>query len=634
MSDQIESSESEVNEISKRRSKRKALKINRETITQSAMVEPLSIEDLVLLSNSKKSYFQRLRYFGCPKFNYQGKLAHNTDYIDMERDDFVRSMYRLFKASAKSSNTRKTYFDNLTKYIRWLDENHFRPVDGDYFHNELIDAYMTYWGEIVTAGTKKNGWEHAKRMLSFVLIASNRKEDARNLPCIKGGKGESQKTQGLDVETKLKPLIKAYFQAFYGFKKSMNESVVPIIHPIFNEQLFNEQARIQSWTNSERGNRRKAFKLSVGRTGNASEFTWINQFSRIAAMITFMFTGQNTTPILNLCHRDVAFEVHQTGKVYFNMEKARAKYLDFDTSIGFSPYARRFIESWLVLSSEIQKNSDTDWLFPYVMADGKIISFVETGRPTPQEPINKLTKHLGLPHATPRILRQTKIDTLMKVTEDVYLVSMSANNNVKTLKVNYSHGLTQDHERNLSASASAMFDIAKGNDVQDAVTKAKFRFHDVLSEYDYERSKKTKSNPNESQTPLGVRCQDNTKGGANIIRKSLNKSGIDINDKESLCTDFLECFDCPYHKLVAAVEDIWLMLSFRDTLTEMEQLPAVNSLPKERYYDLCQTIDYILGRFKDVSEENYASALRKNKISSHPLYASIYSLSDLLEVFS
>lgn len=135
----------------------------------------------------------------------------------------------------------------------------------------------------------------------------------------------------------------------------------------------------------------------------------------------------------------------------------------------------------------------------------------------------------------------------------------------------------------------------------------------MLSEYDYQRLRKGKDIKHESQTPLGVRCQNNTKGAARNIMKTLEKDGIKVREEEALCTDFLACFNCSHHKLVAAVEDIWLMLSFRDTLTEMEQYPTVNSLPKERYFDLCNTIDYILSRFKNVSNENYSQAIEKQK---------------------
>jgi len=111
------------------------------------------------------------------------------------------------------------------------------------------------------------------------------------------------------------------------------------------------------------------------------------------------------------------------------------------------------------------------------------------------------------------------------------------------------------------------------------------------------------------------------------------QSGIDMPIEEVLCTDFLGCFECEHHKLVAAVDDIWLMLSFQDTLNEMKQYPAVNSLSGSRYNKLCLTVSSILERFKEVDEANYQQAQEQHKQENHPLYSTLYSLNDLLEVF-
>ncbi|NMS31671.1 hypothetical protein HKB24_03400, partial [Vibrio parahaemolyticus] len=123
--------------------------------------------------------------------------------------------------------------------------------------------------------------------------------------------------------------------------------------------------------------------------------------------------------------------------------------LGFDTSMGFHKKTQEFFHQWLEISKELQKESGTDWVFPYFMKSGEIKGCVEAGQINPQHKINKLTKKLGLAHINPSILRQTKIDTLMKVTEDIYLVSMSANNDVKTIQASYAHGNESDHQRNL-----------------------------------------------------------------------------------------------------------------------------------------------------------------------------------------
>lgn len=82
------------------------------------------------------------------------------------------------------------------------------------------------------------------------------------------------------------------------------------------------------------------------------------------------------------------------------------------------------------------------------------------------------------------------------------------------------------------------------------------------------------------------------------------------------------------------VQDIWLMLSFRDTLQEMQQLPSINSFPDGKYNTLYQTVNGILQRFEEKSKENFKQALEKHKTEVHPLYSSVYSLNDLLEVFA
>ncbi|SGY82690.1 hypothetical protein [Moritella viscosa] len=609
-------------------SRRKALTVNKDSVVPRANAEPLAISDLVLTCEKGKIHFKRLQYFDCPALTKKGELNPKLEYKNMKRDELARLMYRTLKPDFRI--TSFNYAHELFKYIGWLDNEGHTPIEDDYFHNDLIDLYMTFGGEKVSKGANKGSWSCAKNAFSWILKAFNRTADAHRLPSIKGIGKETEKTQGLDVLSELKPLLRAYFRAFVAFKGHIEEGSTPTIHPIFNGELFEIQVKLNEWTKQERADKRGVFRRAVA-VNMFGGTAWLNHLSRTAAMITFAFTGQNTSPLLKLRHSDIVFKSPQAGKFILNMEKARAKYLSFDTSLGFSLYARRFMESWLLLSVKLQAGSKDGWLFPYWRETGDISSFI--GRQSPHVGLNNLTKHLGLPHVTPKILRQTKIDTLMKVTEDIYKVSIAANNNINTIKASYSHGLKQDHERNLAASNQAMFDVAKGKAVEDAVQGAKYTFVDVMSEYDYQRLRKGEDNPNESQTPLGVRCQNNKKGAASIIDKNLKRNGVDMPEKEAFCTDFLGCFGCEHHKLVAAIEDIWLMLSFRETLTEMAQCPTVNSLPKDKYQDLCRTIDAILVGFKEVSEGNYNQALEQQKSLPHPLYSTVYSLNDLMEIF-
>jgi len=608
--------------------KRKAVKVTRDMVAPLASIEPLNIKNLILKTEgTSRKNFIRLKYKGCPPLSKTGELISSNQYIDMARDDFVREMYRLFKPNF--NETSSNHFNSLCFYIRWMDDSNYQPIEGDYFHHELINLYMQDWAKWVSQNKFSKGyWVIKKSALGFILRSLGRYQQAKRLPVIKEANKSTKPHKSIHVDSELKPTMKALLRGFNGFAEHIENGTTPNINPIWDEELFNKQVEKHSWQGTYKRAKTRAFKNSVTKPGD-----WRNQLTKIAAMLSFMFTGMNTSPLLKMKRKDVVFKQIHGGMYLFEAEKARSKHLEIDNVIGFSKYARGFIERWLSLSSKITGADVEAPLFPYVNLKGDIANFIQARR-HPQTSINRLLGFLGLTQITPSILRKTKLDTLMKVTDDIYLVSIAGNNSISTLKQSYSSGLEQDHQRNLSASMEAQFDVAKGKSLTDAVSEAKYNHHDVLNEYEYKRLRKKEGNIKEARTPLGGRCQDNTKGAANIIDKMLKKSGVKMPEEEKKCTNFLECFECEYHKLVAAVDDIWLMLSFKDTLQEMQQYPSVNSLPESGYRNLCITIDSVLERFKDVSRINYLKALDKKKSASHPLYSSVYSLNDLLEVFS
>jgi hypothetical protein len=611
-----------------RKNRSKSVQLDDDFYRQSAAtVEPLKMSELKLKCNGITAHFDQLVYKGAPNYSSLGKKIKGVDYIHVAgRERFVRDIYLLLKTDFNRS--KKTRFDDLRLYIRWLDTTQREPIEGDYFHPDLCNAYMDYHQEKCNRGEQRlSTWSKGKAMLSFFLRSQNRSVEAKGLKTIKGAKKNAQSFKGIDVSGEFKPLIRCFIAAFGQFRKHFLEGTLPEIHPFWDEQKFNQMAEEKGWTNKEIGYHKKAFLHAV-----CHENTTRNHFTRLASILAFCFTGQNTTPLLNLRFSDVRFTEESHGKVYFDMTKARANYLGFDTSMGFHKKTQEFFHQWLEISKALQKESGSDWVFPYFMRSGEIKGCVETGSTKPQGPINNLTKRLGLSHITPSILRQTKIDTLMKVTEDIYLVSMSANNDVKTIKASYAHGNESDHKRGLAASNEALYEVVKnGTNPHEAARKAKFNYADVLSDYDYKRLRKEERG-NDAQTPLGVRCKDATKGAANTVKKNLEKMGIKQSE-EKKCTDFLGCFECEYHRLVSEVEDIWLMMSFNDTLQQMKDYPAINSLPTDKFHKLCNTIESILTRFKEVSPDNYAQAQKKHSESPHPLYSDGYSLMDLLEAF-
>lgn len=589
----------------------------------AAVVQPLRLSELKLKCDGLTSHIDQLVYKGVPNSSERGK----KDFTPVVgREHFVREVYLLLKNDY--NRTMKAHFNRLKLYIRWLDNTNREPIDGDYFHPDLCNAYMSYHQDKCNRGEQKIAtWSCAKKMLSFFLKAQNRSLEAKALKPVKGQRSDVESHKGIDVVGEFKPLVRCFISAFGQFRRHFLAGTKPDIHPFWDEQVFNQVGELEEWSTRRKVNYKLYFKKAV-----STENSTYNHFSRLAAMLGFCFTGQNTTPLLKLRFSDVRFTEESRGKVYFDMTKARAKHLSFDTSLGFHKKTQEFFHDWLEISKTLQKESGTDWVFPYFMRSGEIKGCVEAAKTSPHSPINNLTKKLGLAYVNPSILRQTKIDTLMKVTQDIYLVSVSANNDVKTISASYSHGNESDHQNGLAASNEALHDFVKnGTDILKAASEAKYNHADVLSDYDYNRLRKEERG-GDRQTPLGVRCQNTTKGAANSIKKNLEKMGLK-QPTEKTCTDFLGCFECDYHRLVSDIEDIWLMLSFNDTLQQMKEYPAINSLPTDKFHKLCNTIESILRRFKAVSPDNYIDALKKHSESPHPLYSDGYSLLDLLEAF-
>lgn len=607
------------------RSKRKPAPVTREMVAPKASITPLSIDNMVIRFNGFPAlHFKRLKYKHCPTLTAgTSEFPSDVKLIDMKRDSFIRELYSLLP---KDSTTSVSQFYSIVQFVQWIDKHNTNLPNESYWNTNTIEEYMLYCSALCDKGEmKRTVWSSHTSVLRVLLNKQGKHKEAATLPLISLDGEEFKPYKGLHPENELKPIAKLLLKAYRVLERHFHNGTTPDIHPIYDAELSNKESLRLGHNKKEQAQQVGAFKQVLRTNPN-------NPISQIAMMIAFMFTGMNLTPMANMKIRDVKFKSLQGDKYIFEADKARAQHLEIDNAMGFSKHAMTFISSWKDIALQMADNDDNAPLFPYYNKDGKPVSFSDVHR-SPQLIINKLLVRMGLERIGSSRFRKTKSDILMRVTQDVYLVSMSLNNTPKVVKAKYAHGLESDHEKSLNASMKAQFNIAKGGDIEGSINKAKYDVSDVLDDYDYKKLRENHNRSNESRTPLGVRCQDNTKGSANIIKKMLDKSGIDTSHNEEICTDFLSCFECDEHALVAGVDDIWLMLSFKDTLEGLKQTPSVNSLPKEKFTKLTNTIEFIIGRFKDKNISNFKRAIEFHKESAHPLYANVYSLNDLMEAF-
>ncbi|OCP82516.1 hypothetical protein AKH11_09405 [Vibrio parahaemolyticus] len=604
---------------------RKRTKIT--TKKTNAPVIPLRFEDMVLdCGNGIKAYTHRLRYRNVPTV----KQIKSGKGVLANRDDIVRDIHQRL-AFLPEKLSKKSYFTGLVSYFQYLDGIGY---NGDLFSNAVMIDCLKHFNKLREKGGQVSKASNIKASLSFLLRLWNREFDLKTLPEV--ARHPPAANKAFHVETELKPLSKVLVKGAQAFQEAIEKNELLDVHPFFDEDLFDEQAKRLGWTLRQSVDKKIGFKTCMKprpRTIKISPLpferlhrqVFYNQASRNWFFVFSMLTGMNTSVLANVRHKDVSFKNIGSGRFVFDGEKFRAGYKSLDNSAGFSQRTKELITRWLKTSKAMYQSlgiplSNELPLCPFFTGSGEVWTFNTHGSNIVYIN-NQLEKITGLRVNTSRF-RATKSDVLMRVTEDIFLVSQGLNNTVNVVAKRYSSGVQADHDNNLNATFGALSAIAKGEAVGKAIDDSKVMHSDILSDYD---AKKLRTRESQEQplmtTPSGIKCAGPTPERLVVEARRMKQLGIDFSQDTGRCTDFLACFDCDSHKLVASENDIWLMLSFLEQIEDLKEMVASNSAPKDEYFVVEGMLKKVLLRLKQKAPQNYAQA--KQKVDDggyHPLY--------------
>ncbi|MBE3991843.1 hypothetical protein P3472_18505 [Vibrio parahaemolyticus] len=597
------------------------------TNKSSAPITLLRFEDMVLdCGNGYKSFTYRLRYRNVPTVNQiksgKGILAN--------RDDIVRDIHQRLYPLA-NNHSKQRYFSGLVRYFQYLDTVNYK---GDPFSNTIMGDCIINFNQLYVKGEQVTIALQIKSSLSFLLRLWNRESDLKGLPEVAGR--SSVESKAFHIETELKPLSKILIKGALAFQIAIESGDLLVIHPFFSDALFSEQAKRQSWTIRQIADKKMGFKRCMkfqSRTLNGSRLSleqldrqvFYNQASRNWFFVIAMLTGMNKSVLANVRHKDVYFKNIGSGRFVLDGEKFRANNKGLDNSCGFSKRTKELITRWLKTSKLMYQSLGIPFsnelpLCPFFKSSGEVRTFNSKGSNVGS--INlQLEKVTGLKVTSSRF-RATKSDVLMRVTEDIFLVSQGLNNTVNVVARRYSSGVQADHDNNLNATFGALSSIAKGEEIGKAIEDAKVMRSDILSDYDYKnlRNRESKEQPLMT-TPSGIKCAGATPEKLVAEARRMKQLGIDFSQDTGRCTDFLGCFDCDSHKLVASENDIWLMLSFLEQIEDLKEMVASNSAPKDEYFVVEAMLKRVLLRLKLKAPKNYE--LAKQKVDNgeyHQLY--------------
>ncbi|PTO62407.1 hypothetical protein [Vibrio splendidus] len=578
-------------------------------------------KNLILDCKEGKSYFIRLRYKGCPllKKRNGAKFRDGTILIHMNRDNQVDLIYELLKKV--ESGTQKDDFSKTVHFFRFCDE---RDIPVDFFNPKyMVDEYMAYLQALVDKGDIKSSTAlRNKGLIAKILKEYGFTKLTQSFPSFSHSESNNHPT--LDDEEYVK-IGSEILEAYKCYRQYINAGQSPEICPHFNESRFRKMGLTQLEINTQRGLARR--RVSKG----MNPYTWVNNMTKHALMLCYMYTGINRTPLYEMKIKDVKHGFRKGVGDYYelNSVKGRALYQSQGNEIGFTKHTKTFFESWIRGLDRIyritgKEPSGCDPVFPFLSKTNGVTHF---GRHlNPQDHLNKILSSFGYSTITPSIYRKTRSDKLFRATGgDVTIVADANNQTEKTAQQDYLFGADETHQRILTSAFIAQYDMIKGKDKKVAIKEHETRFYDPLKDVDFSKNEI-------EDTPSG-KCNRNHKEYNKKLNKEARKNRKYI-DNLSRCIAFWDCFGCPCHGVFVEVDEVHKLLSLRDSLMEKIAANGVNRKVNEKTEESLYSINHILNRLKQEHLSVYDKGVELNRIGPHPLWDNEYAFDDMASIYN
>ena len=574
---------------------------------------PLPIDKLVISAGNRNCFFKRLAYKNCPKIKIgtsgqEFKLSPDVELIDMGRWELIRHCYNAISLMDRRGRTKVSYFNSLVVFFQYCDKS---ELEVDFNHKTIIPFISDLKKRCLEniRGTTINSTLGAFKMFLNEIEPVLTHELRDDFVFIK----DSHESTKPYTDLELKQIVKLLYVIFNKYRTHLLNGSNPTVHPLLCDDLGNDFL----------GNPFSGKHIfSVVRPS----YTWQNELVKAALYLTSFYTGLNESQLLAIKFSDFSsehFERTSDGVYKLSTTKYRQRGRKNITTVGFSKRAKEFFDTWLSLSKLITNNT-SDYVFS-VYSKKKYTVMLENQFVTS---INKKLKHFELPALRTNRFRKTKATLIMRATESIFSVAEGLNNSPDTVSKHYSNGVPELMEFSIAGALDVRQRTLQGETLDDAVIKSAYHFKDPVREQFY--LKNELDIPNALSN--GLRCKDSFGEKAKQLKKSLVKAGLAKQKNKVACHKFLECFGCPYHAVIAEVDDIWLMLSFRDVILEVACQPSINSIPTTTLAKVTNTVESILERLRREFPHVYKSAEVKYSELPHPLWADKTDFNVLMEL--
>lgn len=540
--------------------------------------------------------FNRFRYVGVPKV----KRLNDDNLISANRDTEVKSWFLAFSnANEYSDITLFGYFNDLSFYVALIDTTTY-PLHS----KEAVDRFEVTLVDHVRLGKHSIGW--ARKMSSGIRTIF---------------KMFGWKTRGYFSDY---PLFKREFMPTPAYSEKEIKRILKLLNSLFFQlhTYITENSLIDLNENS----RKKVMTLkydvyTITISGAITKYFCIGYF-----LMSF-YTWANMTSLLNL-NRPKKRETDSGTWYSESVEKKRARKfvtveLGDNNSIIVPNYGLKYIEKIIEVSVKVAPN--TNRLF-HTSINGQIKA-LEANYLT--QFTNWLIKNFNLKgdngwplRLQAKRFRATGSSRYLNLTNDQLSTSLLLNNTPDVLRKHYSSGNEFDNDRQLQAVSRVLEGASKCKNVEDAIETTKEAMDVEILPYEAFLHKYTGLGKPE-KVVIGTGCKNTIAAQS----ERFNKKHSQFTKKESslACADILKCFGCENQVIIEEVDDIWCLLSFKETLTESSHEHFSAKHFSRNYSKLLDSLERACFR---VSPKIRRQAEKKlTTLGRHPLWSAGLNLS-------
>lgn len=542
-----------------------------------------------------KTGIAKTTHFDFARFKYLGVPTKNRilDSILANRDDEVKRWFKYFQNDNEySDSTKWGYIHDFIKFVRLCDKHRVIPA------SELA---VIVWERHLVEQVRLEGMNinSARKLISSIKTILTR----INSTSLTWFSSYS--------------LFRSEVHATKGYSDRELAQLIRVIHTFFRQIAPKIIDKPDLYINAGRRTAVGSFKYSGKEISISGAVT--KCFCAAYFLLSY-YTFSNSSTILKMVK---TAEEKREGRIWFEQSVLKPRANKFvSISIGDNgtfnvpKYALSFFELLLKLSSLISLKKH----LLYCCESGNIRSLEFNHVQGFSQWIQKTFKLLNDSNeplkALNRKFRVSGSYRYLTASGSEIDTSILLGNTPQVLKRHYSTGNESDNNQQLSAAAMTLENAVKCSDIDAAKNQTRIEMDVEVLPYELFQAKYSVSKA--EKTVLGTGCKNPYDDENEKFKRKMNFSPKSFAVENLACADIVNCFFCKNQVIIESIEDIWCLLSFKQSIEESKQTHLNESQFVKNFADLLEQINLALFQITPSIKRKAEQKLERE--GRHPLW--------------